>query len=130
MANGEGLNLRLPEEALTQIVGKAVIDALSDEDRNLIIAQAIAQMNKPNSTGGWNSDKRSPLQFAFDNAVANLVHKLVAEIVEESEQYAAIKAEVKAMLDRFPSVENDDELKTEIVNAVIRHTAEQARKGY
>lgn len=72
------MKVDIPEEQWGAMVGAAVMSAITDENRDTLVKEAITHLLTPekNHTYGRN---RSPLQQAFDCAVANEARKCVAD---------------------------------------------------
>lgn len=121
------MNLSIPEDELNVILGKAILDTLTPDTRDKIITTAIAQLNKL-PEGRYGSDRRTPLQVAFENGVERLTNSLIEDVLKESEHYQRIKTEVAAMIAAFPAVESDPELKAKIVTLVLEHVQEAQRE--
>lgn len=95
-----GMNISIPQEELNIILGKAILDSLTDDAKNTIIAEAIAHLNTPVGNS-WDHKKQTPLQNAFNLAVQQLTNVLVHELVEEHFR-ADIKSKLAEMMQVMP----------------------------
>lgn len=121
------MNINIPETELNQALGKAILETLTEDTRNTIIAEAIAYINKPNDRG-YGSDRSTPLQAAFRAGVDRLTSSLIEEVLKESEHYEQVKAEIAGLIAQFPSVHSDPELKGKIVTLILDHVQEAQRE--
>lgn len=76
------MDLRVNDDAMKSLVAKAIVDSLTPEMREKLIADAVTQtLTKPHDNGGYYSNKRSPLQQAFDMAVEQEARKYATEVI-------------------------------------------------
>jgi hypothetical protein len=110
--------INIPQEELNSLLGKAILDSLTPDARNTIIAEAIAHLNKPVGES-WQRDKQTPLQMAFNRAVDQLTQVLVRELIEDVFR-DQIKGQVEELLQGIPErTELTAEAKTRIMTAVF-----------
>ena len=77
------MNLNLNDDALQALVSKAIVDTLTPEMRENLITSAVKDtLQKVESSGGYNSDRRSPLQRAFDSACRAEAERFAREQLE------------------------------------------------
>lgn len=120
------MNITVAEAELNELLGKAILESLSQDSRDQIITAAVKHLNEPSS--GYGSDRKTPLQRAFDQGVERLTHSLIEDVLKESDHYQQVRSEVAALIAQFPSVESDPELKPKIVTLILEHVAEAQRK--
>jgi hypothetical protein len=122
----QAVTVTVPEDPFLTLVSKAILDSLTDEVKNGIIAQAIAYINKPQGDS-WRSERSTPLQDAFNMAVNRLVNTLADEVIRESEHFQQVRAEMKEQIDRYPTVATDYELQAKIATTIMEHAQRQVR---
>ncbi|MGW5518493.1 hypothetical protein [Nocardia africana] len=120
------MNININEAEINQMLGKAILESLSEESRNQILTDAIAHLNTVSS--GYGSDRSTPLQRAFREGVTRVTNSLIEDLLKESEHYQRIRAEVAAMIAQFPAVDSDPELKAKILALVLDHVREAQRQ--
>lgn len=110
------MNLNLNDDALQALVSKAIVDTLTPEMRvNLITSAVKDTLQKAESSNGYNSDRRSPLQRAFDNACRVEAERFAREQLEKDpvfqEQLQGLFKDVAAKL-------FDEQNRDELVSAM------------
>lgn len=82
------MDLRVDDSAMKSLVAKAIVDSLSPEAREKLIADAVTQtLTKPETDRNQYGSKRSPLQQAFDYAVEGEARKYAAEVIAADGQF-------------------------------------------
>lgn len=88
------MDLRVNDDAMKSLVAKAIVDSLTPETREKLIGDAVTQtLTKPEQSGSY-SEKRSPLQRAFDYAVSAEAERYAREHLAND---GAFKAQVEAL---------------------------------
>lgn len=93
-------SISIPADAMQAIVQKAIFEGISAEQRELLVQQAIEYLVAP-PTNGYGQRGTSPLESAFQNAVAIAANQIVRELVKESEFTARITEMVEKTLREF-----------------------------
>ncbi len=90
------MDLRVDSEAMQALVAKSLIDALTPDQRDKLMQQAITNllMQSPDSTNTYRGDTRSYLQRAFDQQVVEVANKIVREQFEND---AGFKANIQKL---------------------------------
>lgn len=77
------MKLDIASEQWTQLVGAAVMQTVTDENRDALVKEAIVHLLSPDKAYSAYGRDRSPLQKAFDDAVREHAAKHVGEILNE-----------------------------------------------
>ena len=99
-------SIQFDPATMNQIVSKAIIESISDEQRDLIIQQAVNSLLKAPPRSGYGVEPQTPIQAAFDNAVSMAAMKIAHDFVAENEQ---LKDKVRALLAQSAEVLLADE---------------------
>jgi uncharacterized membrane-anchored protein YjiN (DUF445 family) len=90
------MEIKIEQEKVQAIISQAILKELGENQRDMLIAQAIEYLLKEQASGsGYSSTKFIPLHQAFNSAVAHSAQKVARELVENDEQ---IQAKLKALL--------------------------------
>lgn len=75
--------------SMSTIVAKAIMEGIAQDQRDILMEQAIAKLIAPSkrNDGYRTTEGPSPLQEAFDNAVEQACHRVVAELVTERPEF-------------------------------------------
>lgn len=121
-------NISIPPEEMQAIVGKAILDSLTEDARNTIIESAITWLNKvPTDTYG-RSKGDTPLVTAFTQAVATIAQKAAREIVEEH-ALPGLKAEWAEMLSAAPEEwDISEQTKVAVMGLIFDDMRQKARR--
>lgn len=81
-------NIQIDTEAIQTIAQKAILEGLGQDQRDLIIQQAVeGLLARPKNQNSWRGDHDpSPLQIAFNNAVSSVAMQIAREVVAEDER--------------------------------------------
>jgi uncharacterized protein (UPF0335 family) len=77
--------IQFNEEQMRAVVTKAIVEGLGEEQKTLVIQQAIESLMKPAKSSGYPVDNRSVLQVAFDNAVGFALDRVARAELEKPE---------------------------------------------
>jgi hypothetical protein len=101
--------IKIDDTAMKDIVAKAILDSVTDEQRDEILKAAVTNLiTPPPSTGMYGGRKEpSPLQNAFDIAVRSVGQEVVNEMVK-GELRDKIREMVKAKVSEI--IEDDSNL--------------------
>jgi hypothetical protein len=78
-----GMTLIMDEAAVSQIITKAILEGLGTEQRDQILAQAVAFLTTPTKDNYGRAGK-TPLQNAFDMALSGCATKVAREVLESN----------------------------------------------
>lgn len=93
MAEGPQVEIKFDQAALTTLVEKWVMEQMTEETRDAVMAQAVRHlMTAPNSSYG---PRESPLQMAFNSSIEQVMRKVALDIIEGSEE---IKTKVHELM--------------------------------
>lgn len=81
MSNGMGIELKLSDEQMREALSAALLAQMTDDARADVIKQAIAHLTKPSTPTNYSSDRRSPIQKAFDLAIEQFCHQWARELI-------------------------------------------------
>lgn len=112
-------NFSLDDNAMKDLIAKSIIDTLTPERREALIADAIKQLLA--SKSGDRYDARSHLQVAFDLAVAQIAQKVA---FEELSKDGGLKVKIRDLMvagwERMASGENHEKLVSRIADSLTR----------
>ena len=95
------MTMSIDSEAAREVVAKGIIESLSDEQRNLVIQQAVqALLEEPRDSYGRNKGK-SPLQIAFNNAVRWVANDVVREYLDLPDIRSAVESSILVALKTY-----------------------------
>lgn len=84
------IKIDFPQEKLQALVEGWVMDQLTAEQKEHILAQAIQYLMTPTPTSAYDkSPQKSPLQAAFDISLSQVIHKVAREMIENSPEVQA-----------------------------------------
>lgn len=87
-------DIKIDTAAMNQIVSKAILEGIDDNQKQAILEQAVQALITPKKDNyGRNTD--TPLQRAFDSAVGSVVYQVAREFVEENQE---LRAKVREMV--------------------------------
>lgn len=121
--------IQLSEDTMSRILTEAIIQGIGEDERNNIIAQAIAYLTTPQKSAYGFQDKKTPLQEAFDTAMGIYVRTVVREFIERDETTkAAVEEQLAALLGQFGErMQADYELRNVVTEAVVGYFADKER---
>jgi len=102
------MKIELTDEQLTGLVSVAILQAIDQGQRDVLIKEALQYLLSPKSDGYGRA--RSPLQEAFDLAVETTCRQMVLEMfredanIRETLQALIIEGYHRALADREPLV--------------------------
>lgn len=113
--------LNLSDEALREIVHKAIFDAISTEQRDALIQAALAHLMMPEKRAGDSFGRgTSPLQAAFNHAVERYVREAIhARIEKDPEWQKGLDALIAETMTTFLS-ERRTNVATKLADAMAR----------
>lgn len=78
-------NITIPADAMREVVAKAILDSLTGDQKEALIASALNYLttSPPNNRGFGAPDQPSPLQVAFNTAVREAAVEVVKEVVHD-----------------------------------------------
>lgn len=121
-------DITIPTSELQGLVGKAILDSLSADTKETILAAAIDYLIAPREFKGdygRTETKPSPLQLAFNRAVESLAHDVARELAQEIRPRLAL--EMRHLLAELPeSLENDWEIYSKLFGVLVGRAADLA----
>lgn len=120
--------ITIPTGELQVLVGKAIIDSLSEQTKETIFAAAIDHLIAPRTRDngyGRKEETPSPLQIAFNQAVENLARDVAKELAAEIKPRLAL--EMRNLLAELPeNLAGDWDLYSKLFGVLIGEAADQA----
>lgn len=129
------ITLKIDPEELGALTQKAIVDSLSDEAKERLLAQAVRWMTEPMGRNSiWTNKPSSPLQDAFYQAINISMQTLVREWFEEDKEVKGkvmdhLRDVLVPFLDHLTG-EDKDELTKVVMTAVIDYIALQKVKEH
>lgn len=110
------MDLRVDDAAMKSLVAKSIVDSLTPEMREKLIADSVvATLTRPPDDGNRYGPKRSPLQQAFDSAVCHEAMRYANQLLSED---AAFKAHLQSLFADVAAKLFAGETRDELVNAI------------
>lgn len=112
------IDVKFPEDALNDIVHKAILEQVTAEQRDAIIGAAVkALTERPKSTGYGSHQPQSALQDAFNMAVQRVANRVAVEVIDND---PVIQGKIRALMGEAVAAAMDDEysLKFAAANAM------------
>jgi hypothetical protein len=78
-----GIDLKFDQDTMSAIVTKAILDGLGQDQRDLLIQQAVTALVTPARGGMYSSTPKTPIQEAFESAATQVCHRVAAEILTQ-----------------------------------------------
>lgn len=109
-------NLTIDSEAVRGIVARAVFDQIGEDQRQLVITQAVEKLlEEPKDTYGRKSGA-SPLAVAFNQAVVGIARDVVTDYLKQDAVEATVRDAITTKITEL--LNRDDWLYTSIGQAV------------
>lgn len=122
-------DIKIPEGELSAVIGHAIIEQLSAETRETLIAAALQHIMTAPAADRYGPKPKSPLQQAFNEAVVRITRETVETVVRESEQYTKIVDSIGQLLQGLPDPYEDNEFRNKVVSTIIDYATEKIRKA-
>lgn len=87
---GNDVSVTIDKEAVDEFVAAAIMNQITQEQRDKVIAQAVEGLMRKTTSGYGQYDRRTVLQVAFDGAAAVAARQIVEKEFEKPEVQAAI----------------------------------------
>lgn len=87
------MNINLNNEQMREVIGVAIMKTLDENTRTAVIAAAIDHLMRPENTYGGKQE--SPLQQAFNRAIANVAEQAAKEEIENNDE---VKEKLRTLL--------------------------------
>ena len=118
-ARGVVMKLDIPEDQFGALVGAAVMQIVTQENRDALIKEAIAHLLAPSEVHSYGARKRSPLQAAFDFAVQERAREFISQTLDEKLK-EQVKAVVEEALMKAFDIERRHKLIDNIADAIAK----------
>lgn len=112
------MEIKLSEEMMRELVGEALLKAITEEQRTVLVQGAIRELLSP-KRDGYSGRSSTPLQDAFNRAIYDVAHKLVAEkLTADPEVQAKVGALVSEAFVRAFEADRREDLVSKIARAI------------
>lgn len=89
------MSIQFSNEMLQQLISKAILEGIPEEQRNGIIQSAVASLLKvPEQPNYGKRDNRTVLQRAFDDAIRSVAVRVATEEMSKPENIALVSSVV------------------------------------
>lgn len=79
------MDIRIDEKLVREVVAGAIMNSLSQEQRNTLITNAVAYLLGPGEERGYGRGRSpSPIEQAFNNAIDFEARKVAAEVLTDN----------------------------------------------
>ena len=112
------MRLDIPQEQFGSLVGAAVMQAITQENRDTLIQEAIQHLLSP-SKDTYYGRTRSPLQAAFDYAVEQKAKEFIGKTLDEMLAGKIKSITEEALLKAFAD-DRRDKLINNIADAILQ----------
>lgn len=89
------MELKLSDDQLKSLVSEAILNAINQEQRAILIKEAIQHLLQPKDGSGYHGQRMSPLQDSFNIAVQRVAHDICRDALENN---ADIKEQIRALV--------------------------------
>ena len=111
--------------SMEPLVAKAILDALTDEVREKLIADAIKHLITPTREQYSSRPPVSPIQQHFDSALATVARRIAEEVIANDPRFAdAVRNSVVSFIDGL----SENQWDTTLVEAAVLAIVEKLRK--
>lgn len=117
--------INFSNEEMSALVSKAIIEGLGDDQRNLLIKQAIESLMTVDNRDSYGRDKRNRLQIAFDEAVVNHARRVASEELAKDENVAKLHSLVAEAIERLFT----GDVRADVIEAMVKGMTELMRKA-
>lgn len=106
--------------AMEPLVAKAILDSLTDEVREKLIADAIKHLITPTRDQYSSRPATSPLQQHFDSALAAVARRIAEEVIASDSRFTdAVRNSVVSFIDGLSENQWDTTLVEAAVLAIV-----------
>ncbi len=86
MGEGQGARgtFELDEELMAKVASAAILEQISDEDRNGLVAKAVEHLMTPASSRLYPGLRLTPVQEAFDLGVETAARQIIYRYIQEN----------------------------------------------
>jgi hypothetical protein len=120
-------SINIDDAAMKSIVGDALLKTLTEENRAILIKEAITHLltvpEKDRYSGRHAPDPKSPLQMAFERAIEHEMAELVREEIKNNEK---LRTSLRKMMVEVFDAALDDQADGH--SKVVQNVAEQFTK--
>lgn len=110
--------MQFDQATLSTLATKAILDSMTQEHKDQLLARAVAGLFEPNTPNGYSTDKRTKFEAAFDDALGFAVQRIMRELVAEERFQAAIRPLIEAAVEKALLGENRDRLASVFEQAI------------
>lgn len=127
--------ISIPVDEMRAIMGKAIIDSLSPQSKEQVIAGALEYLlKKPLTSEKWASTKTygdSPIEIAMKDAVRQVCMEVAKEIAQ-TEVRPQIVTLAREMLGKISALDADGDLKWKLMDTLLTAADEKLKekRGY
>lgn len=112
--------MNLNDELVKAATAKAVLEMVTPESRDAMIADAIKALLTPVKSPYGSREATSPLQDAFNSAVRSFAEKTIEKhVMEDPTFHSAVKQTVLAAIERAFTGENAETMIQNMAKAVL-----------
>lgn len=126
-----GPKIELPIDELNLVLHKAILDSLTTESKETLVAGALHYLLTPKPGKDYQGrPNKSPLEEQFDRAVDRIAYAVAGEVMAETGVKDKIVAQFSALIDNMPSLFEDEKLLMSILEICMQRAKELRSKGY
>ena len=90
------MEIKIPDDKMKEIVGGAILKEIGENQRDMLISQAISYLlTKQENTGYYNNKSNIPLVTAFNHALEKVVKEVAEDFIKNDPQ---IRASIQDLL--------------------------------
>ena len=96
------MTISIDSDAVREVVAKGIIESLSEDQRTLVIQQAVqALLQQPEDPYRRGQKGESPLQIAFNNAVRDVANGVVKDYLDTPKVRLAVESSIMTALKNY-----------------------------
>ncbi len=113
--------MQFDNATLSTLATKAIIDSMTPEHREQLLARAVASLFEKEEKDRFNHSKpvRTKFEAAFDDALGNAMRNLCNELLRTEEFQVPLRALLAKAVEKAISGENAEKLVDIFANAIV-----------
>ncbi len=119
------MDLKFDQQLMSQIVSKAILEGVSAEQRDTLLAAAVDALITP-ERGSYGVKPKTPIQEAFEAAAKNACHQVAAQMIAEDPQFMqTVRDLTREAIDKALSADTweAEEVRRKILGAIAESAA-------
>lgn len=117
------MDLKFDAEFMSQVVSKAILDGISQDQRDALLAAAVEALVTPKRTT-YGMTPKTPIQEAFESAAEIACRQIAHETLTQDARFMdRVRELTREAIERALSAEGGEELRRKILAAITDSAA-------